>query len=110
MKSLLLAAIAFGVALLPTPAAPPPDRAQIDAKQAGAVGDGLANDTAALQRALDGGRRTVRIPAGTYKITAALQVDSETTITADPRATIRLADHAGTGVDLFLLTNRDHTR
>lgn len=79
----------------------------VQVRDFGAKGDGVADDTAALQKALDGGRRTVEIPAGTYVIHAALKMDSETTIHADPKAVIRLADGAGNAVDVFLLTNRD---
>jgi sialate O-acetylesterase len=78
-----------------------------DAKAFGAKGDGMADDTAALQKALDGGRRLVTIPAGTYLISAALQLDSETMIQADPHAVIRLADHAGNAAGVFVLKNRD---
>ena len=80
---------------------------KVDAKQCGAVGDGVADDTAAIQKALAGGQRTVIIPPGTYKISAALKVVSGTTIKADSKAIIRLADRAGTDVGVFLLTNRD---
>ncbi len=78
-----------------------------DVKQCGAIGDGVADDTMAILRALSGGQRTVVIPPGTYKISEALKVESNTTIQADPKAIIRLADHAGTNVGVFLLTNRD---
>jgi polygalacturonase len=76
-------------------------------KDFGAKGDGVADDTEALQRALNGGKRAVRIPPGTYLIRAALQLDSETRLVADPKATIRLADSAGTSVGVFLLKNRN---
>lgn len=79
----------------------------VDAKAVGAIGDGSADDTAALQRALDGGHRTVVIPKGTYLIRKALLLDSATTIKAAPDAIVRLADKAGTSVDVFLLSNRD---
>ena len=81
----------------------------VDVKKCGAIGDGVTDDTAAIQKALDGGQRTVSIPQGIYKISAALKVDSHTSIKADPRAIIRLADHAGVNKDVFLLTNRDLT-
>jgi polygalacturonase len=80
----------------------------VNVKESGAIGDGATDDTAALQHALNGGNRIVIIPPGTYTITAALQMDSQTTIQADARAVIRLADHAGNNVNLFLLTNRDY--
>jgi polygalacturonase len=81
----------------------------VNVKDSGAIGDGVADDTAPLQGALNGGQRTVLIPAGTYKISATLKVDSQTTIQADPQAVIRLADHAGNDVGLFVLANRDFT-
>jgi polygalacturonase len=81
--------------------------APINVRECGAGGDGLVDDTAAIQKALGGGKRTVVIPAGTYRISAALKVDSGTTIHADKNAVIRLGDHAGNGVGVFLLTNRD---
>ena len=80
---------------------------KLDVKQCGAIGDGVADDTAAIQKALTGGRRTVIFPPGTYKISGALKIESDTTIKADAKAIIRLADHAGTNVGVFLLTNRD---
>jgi hypothetical protein len=79
-------------------------------RELGAIGDGLADDTAALQRALDSGSPLVVIPPGIYKISAALKLPSQITLRANPAATIRLADGAGNGPDVFLLTNRDHER
>src|SRR5215216_4603596 len=71
---------------------------RVSARESGAKGDGQADDTSALQRALAGGRRTVVIEAGTYSIRAALKVDSETIVRADPHAIIRLAAGAGNSV------------
>jgi Pectate lyase superfamily protein/Chaperone of endosialidase len=51
----------------------------LSVKDFGAVGDGVANDTAAIQSALTHGAltgRAVFVPAGTYKITAALVVNT----------------------------------
>lgn len=79
----------------------------VDVRSHGAKGDGVADDTAALQRALDGGNRTVVIPAGTYLIRTSLLLDSGTTVRAAKEAVIRLADGAGTSVDVFLISNRD---
>jgi hypothetical protein len=44
----------------------------VDVKWFGAKGDGVADDTAAIQAALDSGHRSVYIPEGTYNISAAL--------------------------------------
>lgn len=80
---------------------------EINVRDVGAKGDLVADDTAAIQHALDGGRRTVIIPAGRYKISASLQVDSETRIRAAPDAVLQLANGAGVGPEVFLLRNRD---
>jgi polygalacturonase len=104
MKAFLAAALTLAMSLSVSAAG-----LTINVKDAGAVGDGVADDTAALQKALSGGQRTVVIPAGTYRIATALQLESETTIQADAKAIIRLADQAGNDVGLFVLTNRDFT-
>ncbi len=55
----------------------------VNVKDFGAIGDGVADDTAAIQAAIDslgadGG--VVHVPRGTYKITATLKYDSGVTI------------------------------
>jgi hypothetical protein len=45
----------------------------VNVKDFGAVGDGVADDTAAIQAALNTGK-TALVPAGTYKVTSQLQV------------------------------------
>ena len=54
----------------------------VSVKDFGAVGDGVTDDTAAIQAALDSGAEGVYIPGGTYKITASLVVDGNTGTTA----------------------------
>jgi hypothetical protein len=48
----------------------------VSVKDFGAVGDGVTNDTAAIQAAIDSGAGCVFFPKGTYKITSQLQLRS----------------------------------
>ncbi len=50
-----------------------PIRAPADVRAAGAVGDGQADDTAAIQRAINAG--VGRFPRGTYKLTRSIVID-----------------------------------
>jgi hypothetical protein len=60
----------------------PPAAGEFDVRLYGAVGDGVADDTAAIQRALDGAPTggTVLFPAGTYRITGPLRPKNYTTL------------------------------
>ncbi|HEY3329436.1 MAG TPA: glycosyl hydrolase family 28-related protein [Capsulimonadaceae bacterium] len=75
----------------------------------GAVGDGIANDAPAIQRALDAGAGCVDVPAGVYRLgNAPLRIRSNTHLKLDAGAVIRLGDWAGNNPDVFLITNSDH--
>jgi hypothetical protein len=58
----------------------------------GAVGDGVANDTAAIQAALDAVDGCVFIPEGRYKITSALTVPARVSIAGTGRMSIIAPD------------------
>jgi hypothetical protein len=65
--------------------------ANFDVRERGAKGDGIAKDTAALQRALDSaaaaGGGTVTVPAGKY-LSGTIHLRSNTTLHLDPGAVI----------------------
>ena len=46
------------------------------AKEFGAIGDGQADDTAAIQHAINDGEGVVEFPKGIYRITRSLQLDT----------------------------------
>ena len=73
----------------------------------GAAGDGVADDTAALQRALSSGAAIVRIPSGTYRVRATLLVPSHTAIVAAPDARIVSDGDTPKRRGDFLLSNAD---
>lgn len=75
-------------------------RDRISVRDFGAVGDGVANDTAALQAALDVGG-LVFFPPGTYRITAGLTISPDTILQgAGRRRAIILVDGAVVGASL----------
>ncbi len=59
----------------------------------GAVGDGVADDTAAIQAAIDTG--TCYIPAGNYKITGTLYLDNDTFVIGSGTGTQLTSTHNG---------------
>lgn len=76
----------------------------------GAAGNGLHDDGAFFQQALDSGSPVVIVPAGSYKIGKTLKIGSNTKIMASKEAVIFLADGACTTVNDFLLTNKEHEK
>ena len=64
-------------------------------REFGAVGDGLADDTAAIQRAADAGPGALRFPPGRYRITRPIVVDLDAagpiTVAADGTARLIMA-------------------
>ena len=64
-------------------------------REFGAVGDGKADDTEAVQRAIDSGKGSVFFPSGTYKITKTLHIDLDKTgpvaVTAEGNATLKMS-------------------
>lgn len=78
-----------------------------DVKVFGAAGDGIVDDSSAIQRALDSQYNIVKIPAGDYRITKTLLVSSFTKIEADENARIFSCGDTPKKQGDFLLTNRD---
>jgi hypothetical protein len=61
----------------------------VSVKDFGAVGDGTTDDTAAIQAALTAGAgKSVMLPSGTYRTSAALQVPANTVFFANPGTAI----------------------
>ena len=80
----------------------------ISAVDFGVVGDGKADDSDALQSALDAGSPRIVVPYGHYRLGKGLRLHSDIHLVVHPQATLRLADGAGRSEDVFLLTNSDH--
>ncbi len=80
----------------------------VSVKDFGAIGDGVANDGAAFQAALDSNSDIVTIPVGEYKIAQTLYISSNTKIMAHPRAVIKLADNTLKKRGDFLITNKHY--
>lgn len=63
-------------------------------KDFGAVGDGHAEDSAAIQRAVDAGLKPLHFPAGTYRLTKTIEIPLDQTgplsITGDGVATLQM--------------------
>ena len=75
----------------------------------GAVGDGIQDDSAAFQKALDGAGQ-ILIPQGCYRIGKTLKIHSGTTIVAEPNARMVMDGSRRWSQGEFLLDNADHDR
>ena len=71
----------------------------VSVKDFGAVGDGVNDDTAEIQAAVNAAA-TVTIPSGTYKITSSITVPSGTTVMLDENAVIDMTT-AANSTDAF---------
>jgi polygalacturonase len=73
--------------------------------QDGLVGDGVTDDTAAIQAILDAGRNSVYLPPPSkfYLISKPLRLHSNQTLKLDPNTAVRLADNA----KQYMLVNDD---
>jgi|GEM_PF-1047494 len=59
----------------------------IDVRSLGVIGDGKADDTAAIQAALDSGKTTLEFPAGEFRF-GAITIPADSNLSFDPRARI----------------------
>jgi hypothetical protein len=67
----------------------------VSVKDFGATGDGVTDDTAAIQAAIDAAS-TIFVPSGTYKISSAIEVNDKTILFDDHAATLYVSgDHDG---------------
>jgi hypothetical protein len=68
----------------------------VNVKDFGAVGNGVADDTAAIQAALNSGKALVFLPEGNYKVTASITIPENVTLegTLQPMTTGALWDGA----------------
>ena len=73
----------------------------------GAIGDGIHDDYAAFQSALDSGVGTITIPQGVYMISQTLKVRSDTDIIAHRSAKIVMKSISRRKRNEFLLSNSD---
>ena len=82
----------------------------IDVKKAGAVGDGVADDTEVFKSAFAGGNKTIFIPKGTYKITDEVEMFSNTTVICDGSISDYYDTKKETYTGLFYARNSENIR
>jgi parallel beta-helix repeat protein len=64
----------------------------------GAIGDGVADDSAAIQAAVDATNGSVYFPPGTYRLKTAITLKSDITLFGDGEPSVLLKDAAATGL------------
>jgi hypothetical protein len=65
----------------------------------GAVGDGVVDDTAAIQAAIDSGAGAIYAPSGVYKVTSTININRPLTFSGDGKANTIFS--VSTGIDVF---------
>lgn len=76
-------------------------RESVSTKDFGAVGDGVTDDTAAIQAALNSGATKVELSAGTYNTTAPIVIPSGISFVGEGQRLSKIRkNHAGDGVTL----------
>jgi hypothetical protein len=65
----------------------------VSVKNFGAVGDGVVDDTTAIQAALNSGAKRVVVPEGTYRIVSTLVIPSEVTFSGTSYSSVIFADN-----------------
>jgi len=75
-------------------------RETVSVKDFGAVGDGVTDDTAAIQAALNSGTKEIHITQGTYRITSTLTISGNgyRIVQAGDLAAVLLKDFSGTTI------------
>ncbi len=75
----------------------------VSVKDYGAVGDGVTDDTVAINKALATGSDTVIIPAGTYKVSGTLLIPVYTTLIGNGRDTVITPSSSGVFTSNFVV-------
>ncbi|HBM80684.1 MAG TPA: hypothetical protein DD426_07595 [Clostridiaceae bacterium] len=79
----------------------------VNVRDFGALGDGIKDDKAAIQAALDSGCPAVYIPDGTYRICGTLKIGSHSHIFAGPSARLVVSSSFPKRRGDFLISNSD---
>ena len=82
----------------------------VSVRETGAIGDGMADDSEAFQKALFSGRANVVIPDGDYRIAKTLRIPSGVHVEAGSGARIFHCGETPKKRGDFLLTNSDHEK